>query len=123
MKKVLIAFFMIGLMLVTIFSASLLANIISNNVESTKEIIGSENNDFAFILCVALHHYVPKALKPAWNVTFQCKDLDTGQIIEEKTKWLGIHLFKFLPRGHDYELKITTSKGQASRIVVTYSPS
>ena len=118
MKKVFIAFLMTSLMLVTLFPTNLSANVSSNNVESTKEINGSENNDFAFILCSAFHHYVPKALKLAWNVTFQCKDLDTGQIIEEKTKWLGVHLFKFLPRGHDYEINITTSKGQASRIVL-----
>ena len=117
MKKVLIAFLMIGLMLVTLFPANLSANVSSNNVESTKEINGSENNDFGFILCFAMHFFWPKELKLAWNVIFQCKDLDTGQIIEEKTKLLGIRLFRFLPRGHDYEIKITTSKGQNSRIV------
>ena len=117
MKKVVITIFIIGLMLVTLFPASLSANVSSNNVESRKEINGPENNDIGFILCFAKHFFWPKEIRLAWNVTFQCKDLDTGHIIEEKTKWLGIHLFKYLPRGHDYEINITTSRGQKSRIV------
>ena len=91
-----------------------LADKIPNSV--VKESFEDDNSpdiNLGFILCSVRHIFWPeRARRFTWNVNFECKDLDTDKIVENKTCLFGFHLFKFLTVGHDYEIKVTTSEGQ-----------
>lgn len=90
-------------------------------VSIVKESSEEENSldiNLGFILCSVRHIFWPeRARRFTLNVNFECKDLDTGKIVENKTCLFGFHLFKFLTVGHDYEIKVTTSEGQETERV------
>ena len=83
------------------------------STDIVKEGDNSRDLKLGFILCSVRHIFWPeRARRFTWNVNFECKDLDTGKIVENKTCLFGLHLFKYLTIGHDYEIKVTTSEGQ-----------
>ena len=97
---------------VSVLSGVSSANDISVSTETTGGNDDSRDWGFGFILCTVEHvDWFEREIWMAWNVTFELTDYDTGEVIEEKTCLLGIHLFKFLPRGHNYMINVSTSKG------------
>jgi len=68
-----------------------------------------------FISCFVFYiYFFARETRFAWNVKFELIDYDTGKIIEEKTRVFGYYLFKFVPRGHNYMINISTPKGNES---------
>jgi len=94
----------------------------ANNVyiESNKT---KENNDstdigFSFILCEVYHFfYILRIRRRAFFVNFEIRDFDTGELIQEKSRLFGIHLFSGLHLGKNYEITVTTSYDSKTIII------
>lgn len=88
------------------------ANDVSINTDKTKE-----NNDlgdlgFSLIFCKVYHfNYILRVHGLAFLVKFELRDLDTGELIQEKSRLFGFHLFTNLQRGNDYEITVTSPLG------------
>ena len=58
-----------------------------------------------FIICFTrIRSPNMKLYLPATLSLVSCEDLNTGQIKLGVTRFFGIHVFKFLPTGHNYKL-------------------
>jgi hypothetical protein len=69
----------------------------------------TRENGLGFIFCIVLH--VDFIGRNSWIplfVEFELTDYDTGELIVKKNRLLGVHLFKFLPRGNDYMINVST---------------
>ena len=79
---------------------------------NTQEISPKDNtreNGLGFILCIVLHvDFISRNYWIPLFVEFELKDYDTGELIEKKICLLGVHLFKFLPRGNNYIINVST---------------
>jgi hypothetical protein len=100
-----------------------------------KDTLGAESNwsymevpmegqdlDSGFILCMTYYiFFIARHSGVACFVKYELIDYDTGKIIEKATSLFGIHLFKFLPTGHNYKIKVTTPKGSKDTVVKNLS--
>jgi hypothetical protein len=96
-----------------------------------KDILGAESNwsymavpmegqdsNSGFILCLTYYDFfIARHSGVACFVKYELTDYDTGKIIEKATSLFGIHLFKFLPTGHNYTIKVTAPKGSEDTVV------
>jgi hypothetical protein len=88
------------------------ASEVSSIRESNENDDNSRDSELVNILCYAYYiFWVARSTRPAFFVKFELIDYDTGKVIEQTTKLFGIHLFKYVPKGHDYVIKVTTSRG------------
>jgi hypothetical protein len=118
MNKIQIVSLLVSLMLVMIPSIIVTASNPFINKETRNKNYEPLDANLSFIFCkVLLVVWYSGFTTIAWNVKFEIKDLDTCEIIEEKTRIIGMNLFKFLKMGHDYEIKVTTSYGQETLLI------
>jgi len=70
------------------------------------EIEGNEKSSGrGFIVCYTRIGFpISGIYLPATLSLVICEDLDTGRLRFGITRFLGIHVFKFLPMGHNYKL-------------------
>ena len=80
--------------------------------------VNSSDFNFGFILCTVIYiDFYSRCRKITRNVNFELSDYDTGDVIEEKTCFFGIYLFKFLSLGNNYVINVTAAKGSDTVVV------
>jgi hypothetical protein len=88
------------------------ANDISINTDTTKRNNDSGDLGFCTIFCTVYHfNYILRIHALAFLVKFELRDLDTGELIQEKSRFFGFHLFTNLQLGNDYEITVTSPLG------------
>ena len=117
MKKIIILgvlFLFVGMGFQPAFAIEIPAS--NTNVTSSKV----EMLDFGlgFILCIVLHvDFIGRTSWIPLFVEFELTDYDTGELIEKKNCLLGVHLFRFLPRGRNYMINVTTLRVSDTALV------
>jgi hypothetical protein len=110
MKKLLI----IGIiaLFISIGFQPVFANDVSVNTDKTKGNSDSGDSGFSLIFCKVYHFdYILRIRYHAFLVKFELRDLDTGDLMQEKSRLFGIHLFTNLKMGNDYEITVTSPLG------------
>lgn len=72
-----------------------------------------------FIICLTLKRFGNFFCIPRPFVRVRCKDLNTLLVRGGKTRFLGFYIFKFLPQGHDYELRVSPKGVSEESITIT----
>jgi hypothetical protein len=103
MKKIII---LIVALLIGVGFQPTSADEISIIKESTYENDAKGVLDNGIILFVTLYweHPAKQYFPDSW-IPISCEDLDTGEITEFRTNFLGFR-FKFFPRGHDFRIQV-----------------